>query len=113
MHRSWSALTWPTAAGCSQASAVKADQTAAAVTRVEVVRPERATIRRSTEQPGQIEPYEVTAIYAKVSGYVEKWTVDIGAESDQGPGTRLAQRPRAGRRGRAEASDGRGGRRPS
>ncbi len=44
------------------------------------MKPERATIRRATEQPGQIEAFEVTAIYAKVSGYVEKWTVDIGAK---------------------------------
>ncbi len=74
-----------TAGGCNQASALKADHApAAAVTRVEVVKPKRATIRRSTEQPGQIEPYEVTPIYAKVSGYVEKWTVDTGAKVAKG-----------------------------
>ena len=44
------------------------------------MRPERGTIRRSTEQPGQIEAYEATPIHAKVSGYVEKWNVDIGAK---------------------------------
>ncbi len=70
-----------TTGGCNQSSEVKADQASGpAVARVEVVKPERATIRRSTEQPGQIEAFEVTAIYAKVSGYVEKWTVDIGAK---------------------------------
>ena len=74
-----------TTAGCGQATAVKADHTPGpAVTRVEVVKPERATIRRSTEQPGQIEAYEVTPIYAKVSGYVQKWNVDIGAKVKKG-----------------------------
>jgi RND family efflux transporter MFP subunit len=69
------------APGCGESPAVKADHTAGpAVTRVEVVRPERRTVRRATEQPGQVEAYEVTPIYAKVSGYVEKWTVDIGTK---------------------------------
>jgi multidrug efflux pump subunit AcrA (membrane-fusion protein) len=48
------------------------------------VRPERATVRRSTEQPGQIEAYEETTIYARVSGYVQKWNVDIGAKVAKG-----------------------------
>ncbi len=73
------------AAGCNHAPTAWASQTTGtAVTRVEVVRPERATIRRSTEQPGQIEAYEETTIYAKVSGYVEKWNVDIGAKVKKG-----------------------------
>jgi multidrug efflux pump subunit AcrA (membrane-fusion protein) len=73
------------AAGCGESPALKANQAAgAAVTRVEVVKPQRASIRRSTEQPGQIEAYEMTPIYAKVSGYVEKWNVDIGAKVTKG-----------------------------
>jgi RND family efflux transporter MFP subunit len=72
-------------AGCGQGPTVKADNTAGpAVTRVEVVSPARATIRRSTEQPGQIEAYEVTPIYAKISGYVQKWNVDIGDKVTKG-----------------------------
>jgi multidrug efflux pump subunit AcrA (membrane-fusion protein) len=71
--------------GCGQAPSAKADHAAGpAVTRVEVVKPERATIRRSTVQPGQIEAYEATPIYAKVSGYVQKWDVDIGAKVRKG-----------------------------
>jgi RND family efflux transporter MFP subunit len=70
-----------TIAGCSHGPTPGVGQTAGpAVARVEVVRPERATIRRSTEQPGQIEAYEETAIFAKVSGYVRKWSVDMGAK---------------------------------
>ena len=52
--------------------------------RVAIVRPERGTIRRSTDQPGQIVAYETTSIHAKVSGYVEKWTVDIGDKVKKG-----------------------------
>jgi HlyD family secretion protein len=71
--------------GCGPAPAVKGDQQSGpAVTRVEVVRPERRTIRRSTEQPGQIEAYEATPLYPKVAGYVEKWNVDIGAKVTKG-----------------------------
>jgi HlyD family secretion protein len=72
-------------AGCNPASIARGDRTPeAAVTRVEVIRPERATIRRSTEQPGQIDAYEETALYAKVAGYVEKWHVDLGAKVKKG-----------------------------
>ncbi len=69
-----------TTAGCGQARTAKVYAAGPAVTCVEVERPERRTIRRSTEQPGQIEAYEMTSIYAKVSGYVQKWNVDIGTK---------------------------------
>jgi hypothetical protein len=50
-------------AGCGQATKAKADHPhGSPIARVEVVRPERRTVRRSTEQPGQIEAYETTAI---------------------------------------------------
>jgi HlyD family secretion protein len=72
------------AVGCSRASEEKAGRSGQAVMRVEVVRPERQTVRRSVGEPGQIEAYEVTSIYAKVSGYVQKWTVDIGTKVTKG-----------------------------
>ncbi len=47
--------------------------------RVAVVKPQRQTIRRSIKRPGyNIEAYQTTALYAKISGYVRKWNVDIG-----------------------------------
>jgi len=74
-----------TSAGCGQAPTAKAGLDAGpAVTRVEMIAPERGTIRRSCVQPGQIEAYEVTAIHAKVSGYVRNWTVDIGTKVTKG-----------------------------
>lgn len=52
---------------------------------VEVVRPRRKTVRRSFKRPGfNVEPYQRTAVYAKISGYVRKWNVDIGAKVTKG-----------------------------
>jgi RND family efflux transporter MFP subunit len=79
------ALSAAALAGCGQAPQARAGQGAAgAASRVEVVRPERATIRRTTEQPGQVEAFEITSIYARVTGYVQKWTVDIGSKVSKG-----------------------------
>jgi HlyD family secretion protein len=44
---------------------------------VKVVHALPRTIVRTVEQPGVIEAYERTAIYAKISGFVDKWNVDI------------------------------------
>jgi multidrug efflux pump subunit AcrA (membrane-fusion protein) len=45
---------------------------------VAVVRPERAAIQHEVAQPGAIESFEETQVFAKVSGYVRKWNVDRG-----------------------------------
>jgi len=45
---------------------------------VTVANPEKRDIVRVVGQPGFVESYERAALYAKVSGYVEKWNVDIG-----------------------------------
>jgi multidrug efflux pump subunit AcrA (membrane-fusion protein) len=45
---------------------------------VTTVYPERQVIRQTVEQPGQIEGFEQTPLYAKISGYVRKWNVDMG-----------------------------------
>jgi RND family efflux transporter MFP subunit len=54
------------------------------LTRVEVVRPERRTVRRSVSEPGELQAFETTAIHAKISGYVKSWTVNIGAAVKKG-----------------------------
>jgi multidrug efflux pump subunit AcrA (membrane-fusion protein) len=51
---------------------------------VKVVHAERRTVRRTVAQPGVINAYEQTAIYAKVSGYVLKWNPDIGDRVKKG-----------------------------
>ena len=45
---------------------------------VKVVDVAKRNIVRIAGQPGFIEAYEQTAIFAKVSGYVDQWNVDIG-----------------------------------
>jgi RND family efflux transporter MFP subunit len=46
--------------------------------RARVVRPVRKTLIKRIEQPGQIEAYARTPVFAKLSGYVRRVLVDIG-----------------------------------
>ena len=81
------AVLMATAAGCERTSEGKpghADRAAPPVAKVEVVRPERQTVRRSVGEPGQFQAFETTAIHAKIPGYVEEWTVNIGAAVKKG-----------------------------
>lgn len=55
-----------------------------AIARVATIVPERMTIRRITEQPGQIEAIEVTPIHAKLTGYVKSVSADIGDRVKKG-----------------------------
>jgi RND family efflux transporter MFP subunit len=66
--------------GCQRPSPApaQADQPQAAPA-VQTVRPERKTIRHAIEQPGfNIEAFEETPLFAKISGYVKEWKADIG-----------------------------------
>src|SRR5262245_59249418 len=63
--------------GC-QPSAPAPTQQQPADNSVTTARPERKTIRRTVEQPGYIEAFEQTPIYAKIPGYVEVYKKDIG-----------------------------------
>jgi RND family efflux transporter MFP subunit len=60
------------------AAGTPAGETSAALTRVTPIRPVRKTLIRRTEQPGQVEAFEETPLYAKVAGYVQSIPVDIG-----------------------------------
>ena len=79
-----SGCTRPSPAQTTHSQQSDKTKAASVVTRVDVVRPDRRTIGRTTQQPGQIEAYEVTPIHARVAGYVQKWNVDIGAKVKQG-----------------------------
>ena len=46
--------------------------------RVAAARPVRKTLRLESVQPGQIEAFEQTPLFAKLPAYVEKLYVDIG-----------------------------------
>jgi RND family efflux transporter MFP subunit len=47
--------------------------------RVDVVKPRRGGMARVTSQPGTVFAFDYARLYAKVSGYVEKLTVDRGS----------------------------------
>ena len=51
---------------------------------VKVVHARPRTVVRTVGQPGMIGAYERTALYAKVSGFVQRWNVDIGARVKAG-----------------------------
>jgi multidrug efflux pump subunit AcrA (membrane-fusion protein) len=72
-------------AGCDPHPAVvpqpasQAPPPASAEPAVRVVHPERKTVRQPIEQPGfNIEAFQETPLYARITGYVRKWNVDIG-----------------------------------
>ncbi|MBI2825649.1 MAG: efflux RND transporter periplasmic adaptor subunit [Planctomycetia bacterium] len=65
-------------AGCSRPEATTAEAGGDATVQVKADHPQRKSFRRVTEQPGYIEAFEQTPLYAKVAGYVEKLLVDIG-----------------------------------
>lgn len=45
---------------------------------VSLVKPQRRDLHREVGQPGYVYAYEQTALYPKVTGFIEKWLVDIG-----------------------------------
>jgi len=70
------------APGCqrsTRASPQQGQPKAEAAPSVQVVRPERKTVRHPIEQPGfNIEAFQETPLYPRITGYVAKWAVDIG-----------------------------------
>ncbi len=45
---------------------------------IRVVRPEKRDLRMTVVQPGTIQAFEVTPIYSRISGYVQKYRYNIG-----------------------------------
>ncbi len=65
--------------GCTRQPAAPVDQAASKTPELKTVRPEKKDVRRLIERPGfNIEAYERTPLYARIAGYVKKWTADIG-----------------------------------
>jgi HlyD family secretion protein len=71
------------ACGCSQTKPPPAPPISLSPT-VKVAHAQYRTVKRTVEQPGVISAYERTALYAKVSGFVRKWNVDIGDRVKKG-----------------------------
>ncbi len=73
------------AAGCGKPAPAETKPAApAAPAAIHTVKPEQRTLTRSIAQPGRIQAFEQTPIYAKIPGYVQKWNVDIGDEVHKG-----------------------------
>ncbi len=69
----------------AQAALVEAAQGAGdSLLRVEVVSAKVASSDRAISLPGSVQPLEETTIYARASGYVRKWYVDIGDKVKDG-----------------------------
>lgn len=90
LHRFTGCLVIATAAaGCTPNSitssptsnhgdpAAPAEQKSSAL-RVSTIQPARKTLIRRVEQPGEIQAFEQTPLFAKVTGYIAKVHVDIG-----------------------------------
>lgn len=75
------AVGFPFAAGCSrQAPPPPAGGAVASGPAVTVVKPERKTVTRVVEQPGAIQPFEETELFARIPGYVSKIADDPGRD---------------------------------
>ena len=68
-------------AGCHPSTSLEAEQAAVPVA---AARPARKTLRLESVQPGQIEAFEQTPLFAKLPAYVEKLHVDIGDRVEAG-----------------------------
>ncbi len=58
--------------------------TEGAAPRVVVVAPQPVSSDRALALPGSIQPLEETVVYPRVSGYVRRWTADLGDKVEEG-----------------------------
>jgi HlyD family secretion protein len=67
-------------AGCGHKAPEHADKEAAAASKVDkqALRIERRDIHMKVEQPGTIQAFESTPVFARIGGYVDKYRVNIG-----------------------------------
>jgi HlyD family secretion protein len=70
--------------GCGHQSSVASESKGPEEAAVAVGHPVLRTIHYVVEQPGRIEPFEQTPIYAKIPGYVKTVCVDIGDRVKRG-----------------------------
>jgi RND family efflux transporter MFP subunit len=68
----------------AQAEEVSYSESGGPAIRVEVIRPHPGGLERVSTQPGTVRPYESVDLFAEVSGYLKKQTVDIGDRVKKG-----------------------------
>lgn len=96
-ERRWSARGVPallalallSAAGCRHAdrgetAAEKARNEKGSTAGIRVIHAERRDIRMTVVQPGTLQAFEVTPIYSRIAGYVQKYRYNIGDRVKQG-----------------------------
>ncbi len=66
------------------AASVKQDTIDMSVPTVTVVHPKRGALKDEIVLPGNIQAFTVSPIYARTSGYLKKWYVDIGGRVKTG-----------------------------
>jgi len=77
-------VTWGIQARIKTAAAVKQQTLELAVPTVSVVRPKRGAMKDEVVLPGNIQAFTDSPIYARASGYLKGWQVDIGARVKAG-----------------------------
>jgi membrane fusion protein (multidrug efflux system) len=60
---------------------------------VSVIKPRSAPAQQALLLPGSVTPFADAAIYARTSGYVQRWTRDIGAKVTAGETLAIIQTP--------------------
>jgi RND family efflux transporter MFP subunit len=63
---------------------LNAETAQVALTAVAVVTPQQTAPAEEIVLPGNVQPFITSPIYARTSGYLRKWTVDIGAHVKKG-----------------------------
>src|SRR6266403_2632390 len=63
---------------------LNAETAQVALTAVSVVTPQQMAPAEEIVLPGNVQPFITSPIYARTSGYLRKWTVDIGAHVKKG-----------------------------
>lgn len=81
-------LGFAAAAGCSRPPAAPGGAAPAAGPAVTVVKAEKRPVRRVVEQPGAVQAFEETVLYARVGGYVRALSADP-SRADRPPHDRL------------------------
>jgi len=78
------AAFWGITARARAAAEVKAETRELAVPSVAVVRPKRGAPQEELMLPGNVQAYIEAPIYARTTGYLKRWNVDIGGRVKSG-----------------------------
>lgn len=77
-------VSWGIQARIKTAAVVKQETLDLAVPTVSTVRPKRGSMKDEVVLPGNIQAFTDSPIYARASGYLKRWYVDIGARVKAG-----------------------------